>query len=75
MPLADGFAPTAVALQDPLILHGPTKLRSWVDCSTSCCDAFCVSVAPRVVPCAASAAPAVLLVISPLPCAASFTLA
>jgi hypothetical protein len=46
MPLADGFAPTAVALQDPLILHGPTKLRSWVDCSTSCCDAFCVSVAP-----------------------------
>ena len=35
---------------------------------------FLSVVAPRVVPCAASATPAMLLVISPLPCAASLTL-
>src|ERR1700686_2394794 len=57
-----------------LILNCSTRRRSCVDVSTNCCDALWVSVAPRVVLCAASATPVMLLVISPLPCAASFTL-
>src|SRR5271168_937898 len=56
------------------ILNCSTRWRSSVDVCTSCCAAFWVSVAPRDVLSAASATPAMLLVISPLPCAASLTL-
>ncbi len=72
MLLPAGFAPPAVPVPHPsaLILNWPTKLRSWLHISTSCCDAFWVSEAPRVVPWAASATPPMLRVISLLPCAA-----
>jgi hypothetical protein len=42
MPLTGGFAPTAgpVPGVSALIVNWPTKLRSWADISTSCCDAF-----------------------------------
>ena len=75
MLLPAGFAPPAVPVPHPsaLILNWPTKLRSWLHISTSCCDAFWVSEAPRVVPWAASATPPMLRVISLLPCAASVT--
>src|ERR1035441_5881202 len=69
-----GSAPFPRLLSLAPILNCSTSWRSCVDVSSSCCDAFWVSVAPRVVPCPASATPATLLVISALPCAASLTL-
>ena len=57
-----------------LILNWPTKLRSWVDISTNCCDASLSIGGPARRALRGSATPATLLMISPLPCAASLTL-
>src|SRR5271165_5874215 len=76
------YAPARVALLLPLPVAAPPA--SILNCSTRPCSsvpifassaaAFWLSAAPCVVPCAASATPLMLLVISPLPFAASLTL-